>query len=544
MKNNNKKDPDYLEYYTKEDYDEVLERLPFILKEISKKSAELVVPTLAEKNKVMQIIKNFIKKNERKVYGGTAINENIKIKNPSDAIYNDYTFSDIEFYTPTPKKDMIYILNKIYKEGFQYPIGYDAQHEETYSIFVNFQLYCDITYVPTYVYHGIQTVEINGIRYAHPHFILIDQLRIINQPLTAAEQRWEKTFVRMYKLFKYYPLPYYNDKIKLGNIRTEIKGYISRIKTEFACEKENQKECLISGFEAYNFFIRHSLSVIIKKKNDLQKKKEQQEFEKLSKKEEYMEQKLIEVPYMELVSINYKNTIEKSFNYLKSIVVDSKKLTAKEYFPLFQFTGRVTHFEYDKQLILVIYQADGFCIPNISTTKHYMYVSFQYLLMYLLINKFRFHLNKDKPMYFNMSIMIGNLIYARNEYLNYCDIGVINDTIFSDFRISCVGETTGFLRASKLRFIENMKNKKHPQFRYNPEQFLSQPKESQEKLVLDNLDKKYKNSSGNIINPKKMTFIIDENGFMKINRDEILEEEEDEPQRIVSDTENEILMEE
>ncbi len=107
------------------------------------------------------------------------------------------------------------MCNLLYDKGFKYVTAREAQHEETYSIFVNFQLYCDVTYVPTRIYNSIKTIEIDGVNYVHPHFIFIDQLRIINQPLTAAAQRWEKTFGRMYKLLKNYPLENYRNSLSV-----------------------------------------------------------------------------------------------------------------------------------------------------------------------------------------------------------------------------------------------------------------------------------------------------------------------------------------
>lgn len=192
--------PIFQDYYTEEDYDSIKEVLPDIIKQIERKAAEILEPTIYEKREVMADIKNFIRDKKRKVYGGTAINELIKAVNPKDAIYDEMIFSDIEFYSPTPVQDLVELTNLLYRKGYKYVVGREAQHEETYSVFVNFQLYCDISYIPTRVYHGIQTKELDGIHYAHPHFIYIDMLRIVNDPINAGAQRWEKTFDRMFKL--------------------------------------------------------------------------------------------------------------------------------------------------------------------------------------------------------------------------------------------------------------------------------------------------------------------------------------------------------
>lgn len=508
------------DYYTDTDYDEIMEKLPDIIKAAVRKAGEVIEPTVHEKHEVMNIIKDFIRQKGRKVYGGTAMNENIKAVNPADAIYDEYKFSDIEFYSPTPIHDLIELCNILYHKKFKYVIGREAQHEETYSIFVNFQLYCDISYVPTRVYHGIRTIEIDGIHYTHPHFILIDQLRIINQPLTAAEHRWEKTFKRMYLLLKNYPLEYFEKKLVLPKPNDEIRSYISKIKSDFMNMREIQEICLISGFEAYNFYIRHALG---------DRTVEQMARTVASSK---MDNYLVNVPYFELVSVSYHDTVEKMYKFLRKIVIDPKKLSLEEYFPLFQFTSYSVFINYNGQPIVRIFDADGFCVPDIKTTRGYYYVSYQYLLMTMLISKFRAHLDKDREMYFNYGIAVSNLVNARNIFLSKNNLGVINNTVFSEFRIACIGSTTSYMRESQLRRIERNKRGK-VLYSYSPEQFFSKSQEEQERT--DPLKKKYsfKNTSGNkILNPKNLMFRLDSEGNIYSNTlsEEAVEEQPSSPE--------------
>lgn len=501
------------DYYTDIDYDEVLEKLPEIIKAAVHKAGEVLEPTIQEKQQVMQVIRDFIREKGRKVYGGTAMNETIKAINPDDAIYDEYTFSDIEFYSPTPIPDLVELCNILYKKKYQYVIGREAQHEETYTIFVNFQLYCDITYVPMRVYHGIKTIELDGINYTHPHFILIDQLRIMNQPLTAAEQRWEKTFKRMYLLLKNYPLEFFDKQINIPLPKDEIKSYISKIKSDFMTIPDVQNMCLISGFEAYNFYIRHAQG---------DRTVEQMARTTASRR---IDGYTTNVPYFELVSVSYQETVKKLYNFLKTIVIDPKNLSFEEYFPFFQFTGYSVIIKYNGQPIVRVFEADGFCVPDVKIrTTGYYYVSFQYLLMTMLISKFRAHLDKDREMYFNYGIAISNLVNARNIFLSNKKLGVINNTIFTEFRIACIGTTASYMRESQLRRIERNKKGKQP-FSYNPEQFLSKSLEDQAKFDINK--RNYKNTSGNkIIKPNNLLFKIDENGdiLTDIFTEEALEE--------------------
>lgn len=489
----------FQDYYIEEDYNEVITKLPDIIKEVVRKAGEVMEPTITEKREIMEVIKDFIRMKGRKIYGGTAINETIKVKNPDDAIYDEYTFSDIEFYSSTPVMDLVELTNELYNKGYKFVVGQEAVHEETYTIFVNFQVYCDITYVPVRIYNGIKTIIIDGINYVDPHFILIDQLRIINQPLTAAEQRWEKTFKRLYKLLKNYPFEYFDRSIKIQKPTDEITSYISKIKSEFMSIGEIQNTCLISGFEAFNFYIKHAL---------FDRKVEQ--MARTAQKSNKLSSFIVNVPFIELISVSYRDTVERLYNFIKKNVVNPEKITIEEYYPLFQFTGYSIVFMYDQIPIAKIYDADGFCVPNVKTTIGYMYVSYQYILMIMLINKFRAHLDKNKEMYFNYGIAISNLVTARNEYLSKRDLGVINNTIFSEFRIPCIGTTVNTLRVSKLRNLERYKQGKIP-FRYSPDHFFSQSKESQAKF--DPSKHIFKNTSGNkILNHKNLLFKINDDG--------------------------------
>jgi len=145
----------FQDYYTDEDYDQVMRELPDIIKEAEKRAADVLEPTIVEQREIMEFIKDFIRMKKRKIYGGTALNEVLKKVNPKDAIYDEYKFADIEFYSPTPVPDLVELCNALYGKGYKFVQGKEAQHEETYSIFVNLKLYCDISYIPARVYNGI-----------------------------------------------------------------------------------------------------------------------------------------------------------------------------------------------------------------------------------------------------------------------------------------------------------------------------------------------------------------------------------------------------
>lgn len=494
-----KRKPVFQDYYTGNDYEDIMKQLPEIIEEASRRAGEILEPTVHEKTEVMGVIRDFIRDRKRKVYGGTAINEAIKIRNPEDAIYDDYNFSDIEFYSPTPKKDVVDLTNILYEKGYKCPYGREANHEETFTIIVNFQLYCDISYVPTRVYNGIKTIVIDGIHYVDPHFILIDQLRILNQPLTAAAFRWEKTFKRMYRLLKNYPLEYFDKTIQMDRPDNTIKQLINEIKNQFLANSPHGEKCLISGYDAYNFYIRHA-----------QQDRNVEQMARTTYGADRINTFTTIVPYLDLISVDYHDSVENMYYYLRNTVPDSSKLSLREFHPLFQFVGHSVFIDYDGKPLVRITDSTGFCVPNIRTTRGYMYVSYQYILMVMLINKFRSYLDSDQQTYYNYSVAVSNLVSARNNYLNSRKLGVINNTVFGEFRVSCVGETFDFMHSSRKR-QRDQRQKGKKSFYYSPTEFFAQSQEIQDRF--DPLRQSFKNASGNpITNPKKLMFRLNDNG--------------------------------
>lgn len=509
----NTRKPVFQDYYTEEDYEEVLAKLPDIVKEAERKSLEVLEPTIYEKRKVMAFVKEFVKNKNRKIYGGTALNELLKAKNPTDAIYDEYDFADIEFYSPTPVPDLVELCNALYEKGYKYVQGIEGQHEETYKLFVNFDDYCDITYCPTRIYNGIKTIPINEINYTDPHFMWIDYLRMFNDPMTSS-WRWEKAFKRVYLLLKDYPPEHYDKHLSISKPSDEILGYFVRIKQEFMMKPEIQENTLLSGFDAYNFFIRHAA----KDKNVEQMTRTHFGKNKIAS-------LVTNVPFIDLVSVNYSETVLQLYSFIKNIVGNPSELTVEEYFPLFQFVNYSIVIKYKEQPIVRVTDANNVCIPFIKVTTGVKYVTYTYILMSMLINRFRSHLDKNKEMYFNYGIAISNLIKARNVYLDENKLSAIDNSIFSEFRTNCTGFAISPSRLSRLRRKERLEQGKRPGFSYVPEEFFKSNEESQAKF--DPKKSHFRNTSGNkILKPEHTKFKFDDNKNLVENKE--IEESDDE----------------
>ena len=122
--------------WLEDSHGKIKEKLKEIVKKAEKRNVRFVIPTLEERIEIRKIIMDYVKRKNRIIYGGTAINKWIKKKNKKDAIYDEETPGDIEFYSPEPLDDMYELCNILFKEKFKNILGREAMHAETYSIFV------------------------------------------------------------------------------------------------------------------------------------------------------------------------------------------------------------------------------------------------------------------------------------------------------------------------------------------------------------------------------------------------------------------------
>ena len=114
---------------------------------------------------------------------------------------------------------MIDLCDILQKKNYKYVEGKEGVHIETYKIFVNFMNYCDISYMPPDMYKNCPVIISDGLRLAHPHFMLVDAYRVYCDPMTSYF-RLTKTFVRFTKLIKYYP---FNENMIYNKIEYNTK---------------------------------------------------------------------------------------------------------------------------------------------------------------------------------------------------------------------------------------------------------------------------------------------------------------------------------
>lgn len=438
------------------------------LDELQKKSEDIKLrkyePTLNTLEQIYQDIYQFARDNKLIIYGGWAQNHLIKIKNPKDAFYHETSLADIEFYSYEPIQIGMKLTDLLCKKNYNYVSLQEGIHQETYKLFVDFHNFCDISYMPKYIYDNLPVIKSQGLLLTHPNFMTVDAFRVYTDPMFSF-WRIEKTFTRFNTLLKYYPIFDKNIVGKKINYEHSIDNEVSKfIKHNIL----HNSELIVIHHHAYNYYI--------KKTNN--------------------NQFIIDIPYFSFISVNYTKDIQKITKTLEKQFPNKIKII--EYYPFFQFVGRKTEFFLNDKKILVIYSHNARCTTYqalFSENKKTLFGTFSLIRLMFLAEHFNFSIHKNPTEANNFLILMNNLFSARIDYLEDKDITVIDNSPFQEFTFECIGDAIDPIRQSRLNVMERIKQGKKIKFIYDP----------------TNKDKKipdinFANTSGNPIkNPKDLT---------------------------------------
>lgn len=416
--------------YRIEDIDNVKKNISYIQDKAQHIFKTTYEPTLTEYKEVMECILDFIKNKKRIVYGGNAQNEMIKIKNVNDTFYREIDTPDTEFYSFEPIVDIMNLCDFLHsKNKFKYIQGTDGIHEGTYKLFVNFENYCDITYISKNIYDSMKYIEINGIKYAHPNFMYIDSYRIFTDPFSFS-LRLDKAFNRYLKLYKYYPIQKpHNLTLKIIKSPSEKLDIIRK-------KIIHNSKYIVVGKYAYNYYMS---------KLDIEP---------------------IDIDYYEIITVDF----QKNANIINKILRKYfKNVTTKEFVPFFEFFGRRVEFYIDGKLLLKVYDNNNKCIVNrFSENKKCFFGTNQLVILYLLSNYNYAIINNNKIDEDNNLIMLYQLFTTKNKYLDYKNKTVIDKTPFEDFIINCNGIALDPRRETFLEREQKKKKGLKLNFRYEP----------------------------------------------------------------------------
>ena len=465
--------------YSKKDMIIMEDSIDNIIDNARRVTLKTLEPTLDEYNKVMKIILKYIKINKRVIYGGYAWNQLIIKKNPADRIYSKDNIeqADVEFYSPEPIIDLVNLCDELHGKEFKFVRGESAQHDETYTIYVNQLGYCDISYMPKFLSYKMPTLKINDILLADPKFILIDILRQYNDPMTSY-WRVKKNLIRANTLLSHYPLQT-NGKFIKHKIDESCQRILNFVRKEIIIGSK----LLVFGYYAYQYYIYKS--------ND-------------SKKEE------LYVPYYDVISTNLSEDARSAY---EKLIAFNENITVEEYHPFFQFNDRCISFLHNGKIMFNIYGSNQKCIPSYHIPKKDIYVvTFPYMIQTFIINQLYHSINKNNNEASTLDFLLENIIKKRNEFLKNNNKTILDNTPFQEFRIECQGETMAPDRKFRLSIAEKIKKRQRIKFRYDP----SARNDNFKPEIY-----KFSNSSGNINNTQDK-ILINSSGNKNNTQDKIL----------------------
>jgi hypothetical protein len=185
--------------------------LSHITKVINKKAKEQGSMVSLERQRIVEIIQQFVAKKNLIIYGGIALNHIVSDK---DKFYEKTDYPDYDCLSYNAKKHAKELADILYQSGFEYTEVKDALHIGTYKIFVNFVAVADITQVtekfflemlklskeerPKLKY--LKTESNIAPTYLLKHFLLKELARP-----EGSLYRWKKVYQRMTLLYKVQP---------------------------------------------------------------------------------------------------------------------------------------------------------------------------------------------------------------------------------------------------------------------------------------------------------------------------------------------------
>jgi len=436
--------------YREEDIEQIKLNIDFIKEQAMIKYKTENEPTFEESTNVYNALLEFIKKKKRIIYGGYAQNLLIKTKNHVDAFYKETDTPDIEFYSFEPIKDSIELCDYLYEKKFKYIQASEGVHPGTYKIFINFINYCDISYLSKNIYDHCPIISINGLSLSHPHFMIIDSYRVFTDPMTSY-WRLDKVFNRYLKLIKYYPFEKQQNKMPhiINNDLKKIRKLII-----------HNSKYIVIGFYAFNYYIRKIKS------------------------------NYINVPFYELISIDFENDAINIYKKLKKIYKNT--ITTKEFTPFYEFFDRRIEYYHNDNLILKLYGNNSRCIFYRYSEKKKTYFGTNQIIFLYLLSNYYYHIINNNKLSYIYYYMLYNLQQSKNKYLNDNNKKVLDTTPFEDFTYKCIGMPVDTIRKSMLEIDNKKKKGLKLKFRY-------EPKGTSGTLP----DYKFENNSGNqILNEK------------------------------------------
>jgi hypothetical protein len=460
--------------FTDRDIKLIEENLPRLQEEAERLKNSYLKPSIDIQKKIIDVIVNYIITKKRKIYGGYAMNELLNMVDPSLCIYEKGSVNDVDFYSPDPINDVMDLCDILHKLDIGEVRAREALHGETYSIFVDDQNYCDASYVPNSIYHKMPFKQNrNGLYLIHPHFMWIDYLRMLTDPI-GSWFRIEKSIKRFSILQKTFPFPKNMNSIETNKGTSEVETALRTI-FDFI---DNRDTTIQIGTYAYNYLLYES-GATRQMSGGRRNKENRNTHRTTSEKLSY-----IDIPHYEMISVNYIEDAKELIGLLKKQFPDENDIIeCVEHYPFFQYAGFHVNIYCKGDLVATIYDNHHKCYPSKvdktrffskDSTKHFntkgkvRIGTFSVILMYLLTNIQRARTEEnesEKETYYSLASQV---IHMRNYFLDTSGKGILDNTLFQEMSTDCIGKPISSFTEKRLRIEKNKKEGKRFSFNYDP----------------------------------------------------------------------------
>lgn len=401
----------------------ILDQLPDIIDEQENK---LQFRKNKKYAKAIQIMKNFISKHNRILYGGIAINA--VLNKQGQPIYEPkYTFPDFDFYSPKHIEDSILLCNELYDAGYKYVRRIPALFPKTVRIQIDFQVYvADITYMNPHKFKHLPTVTIDDFKYVTPDYMKIDLYLSFSHASNSF--RWNKDFCRLSLIDKYYPTEV-DKKIKFkvpdSNKHQHLVDNLFKYLT-----KEQSDDTLFQGYTACSIYEQ------VSKHKSIDKFTVPGTLEVM-----YVGKQISD--YLDNIMVHLHNQYDQSKYYLmydtyngtmydllpqKFVVRLVKKIkagytTAKDELEVFKDSPLIIIYNFQGQKCPFVSINELNCkVVGYSFLMHYLYIYYSYSFQITKFGKnkldFAWFYNILSSMYKNIPLLINKLTICRKKYLN------------------------------------------------------------------------------------------------------------------------------
>jgi hypothetical protein len=153
----------------------------------------------------VEIVEHFLRKTGRICYGGQAINAHLPAKHK---IYNpEYSIPDYDVFTPSPEKDVMYIVKLLKRAGFTEISTREGMHEGTTKVYVDFIPVADITAINPNIFYVLykRSKVFDGIHYLDANSLRMLMYLELSRP-RGEVTRWGKVFERLMIFNEFVPI--------------------------------------------------------------------------------------------------------------------------------------------------------------------------------------------------------------------------------------------------------------------------------------------------------------------------------------------------